>query len=418
MFIFNPGRRAWQLAYAIPLFGFSVFSYALTFEQALNLAASQAPEIRAQSAKMFSAKALVQSAGQLPDPKLEVGIENLPIGGPDQYSLDQNDMTMRKIGVMQEFPNAGKRKAEVDAANADARIASMQLQITTLDALKGAASAWIERDAVEHELGLISAFRQANDLLGKAVHAKILSGKAPLSDGLIPRQESVTIDNLESALLSRRLSAIAELERWIGNAAQEPLQGDVPEWPINQTVLSQALPDHPQLMMFDYKNQKLDAEVNAAKADKTPDWGVEMAYQQRAPQFGDMISVQFTFALPVFPQSRQDPRIAARIADKEALDDEHEAVSREQKALLASDIAEYQRLQSTLKRQNDILLPLVDEKVGLILADWQAGKASLAALASARLERMQTELQTIEIKSKLDLVAVRLHFATMPGAMP
>ncbi len=418
MSYFNSHRQTLRISLAVPLFGFSLLSHALTFDEALNLAESHAPELKAQSAKVASAQALKRSAGQLPDPKLELGIENFPINGAEQYSLTQDPMTMRKIGLMQEFPNERKRKAAADAAQAGADVAATQMQIEKLNVLKETASAWIERDAIERELKLVGSLNQENRLFDAAVQAKISSGKGSLADGLIPRQEAVAIDDLESELIARRSKAIVELERWIGKAADEPLEGSVPDWPVEQSMLSHELHRHPELMLFDSRGRELDAEVNEEKADKIPDWGVELAYQQRAPQFGNMASIQFTFGLPVFSESRQEPRIFDKMAEKEALDAEREATIREHNAMLESDIAEYQRLKDTLKRQKEVLLPLSDEKIKLTLADWKAGKASLADLASARRERIETEIKTIEIQSSLNLVAVRLHYTNFPGAKP
>ena len=406
------------MALAILLLGTSFNSHALTFEEAMNLAQSRAPQLKARSANVASVEALKRSAGQLPDPRLEVGIENLPVSGREQYSLTQDFMTMRKIGLMQEFPNSEKRKAQVDAARAGADVAAMRMKIEQLNVLQETAFAWIERGTAERELRLVDSLRKENRLFDAAVRAGISSGKGPLSDGLVPRQEAAEIDNLESDLLARRSKAIAELERWIGKAADDPLQGDVPGWPVDHVMLSHSLHRHPELMLFDSRSREIDAEISEAKAEKIPDWGVELAYQQRAPQFGNMASFQVTIGLPMFPESRQDPRIAAKIAEKEALDAEREAAFREHNAMLESDIAEYHRLSDSLKRQKEVLLPLSDEKISLIKAEWKSGKASLADLASARRERIETELKTIEMESSLNLVSVRLHYAKLPGTTP
>ncbi len=406
------------MAPSILLLGTSFNSHALTFEEAMNLAQSLAPQLKARSANVASAEALKRSAGQLPDPKLELGIENLPISGPEQYSLTQDFMTMRKIGLMQEFPNREKRNAQADAAQAEAGIATTRMQIEQLNVLRETAASWIERSAAEREIRLVDALHRENRLFDAAVRARIASGKGLLSDGLVPRQEAAEIDNLESDLLARRSKAIAELERWVGKAANDPLQGNIPEWPVDHIMLSHTLHRHPELMLFDSRSREIDAEISEAKAEKIPDWGVELAYQQRAPQFGNMASFQFTIGLPMFPESRQDPRIAAKIAEKEALDAEREAAFREHNAMLESDMAEYQRLKDSVKRQKEVLLPLSEEKADLILSDWKSGKASLADLASARRERIETELKTIEMESSLNLVAARLHYANLPGVAP
>ena len=416
MFIALPRWLGWRLA--IPLLGFSSFSHALTFDEALNLAESRAPELKAQSANVASAESLKRSAGRLPDPRLELGIENLPVSGPEQYSLTQDFMTMKKIGLMQDFPNSEKRKAQADAARAGADVAMTRMKIEELDVLRETAFAWIERDTAEREIRLVDSLHRENRLFDAAVRAKIASGKGLLSDGVTPRQEAAAIDNLESDLLARRSKAISELERWIGKAADGPLQGDVPEWPVDHVMLSHALHRHPELMLFDSRSREIDAEIGEAKAEKIPDWGFEFAYQQRAPQFGNMASFQLTIGLPMFPESRQDPRIAAKVAEKEALDAEREATLREHNAMLESDLAEYRRLKDSVRRQKEVLLPLSEEKVDLVMADWKAGKASLAELASSRRERIETELRTIELEGSLNLVAARLHLARLPGVEP
>lgn len=407
-----------QLVSGCLLFGFSLASHALTFAEAIQLAETHSPQIKADSERIDSATALTQSAGQLPDPKLEAGIQNLPVQGSERYSLVQDPMTMRTIGLMQEFPNQHKRAAETASAQAQAAIAVAQKKMATLDVLRGTALAWIDRQTAEKELRLIGALRRENQLFTLAVHAQVAAGKAPLSDALVPRQEAVAIDNLQSELNARRSKAIALLSQWIGKAASEPLEDDVPEWAIQPERLYQTLQQQPSLKVFDSRFRAIDAGIDAAKADKIPDWSVEMMYQERAPQFGNMVSFQVTVGLPVFPESRQNPEIAARLADREALESEQQVALREHRAELEADLAEYQRLLETSGRQEKILLPLADEKVSLMLAEWKTGKTSLADLAAARRERIDAELKNVELDGDLQRVAARLHYTNIPGEMP
>ena len=57
-----------------------------------------------------AAREMAGPAGELPDPKLKLGVENVPTNGADSWSLTRDFMTMTKIGVMQEFPREEKRK--------------------------------------------------------------------------------------------------------------------------------------------------------------------------------------------------------------------------------------------------------------------------------------------------------------------
>ncbi|MFH1820074.1 TolC family protein [Thiobacillus sp.] len=419
MFPLKPFQRQ-RMVIAMLLAGFSSLSHALTFDDALRLAQTKAPQLEAREAAVAAAQSNALPAGALPDPKLVLGVDNLPVNGPDAYSVSRDFMTMRRIGVMQEFPNGAKRKARVAVAQDKVAVAEAQTRITRLTILRETAIAWIARKTVEQELAHMDDLRAENRLLDSAVKAMLAGGKGTATDAVMPRQEAALIEDRADALRTRREQAIATLKRWIGAAAEEPLQGTSPDWPISHDVLAHSLHRHPELTEFDSKERMLDAEIGEAQAEKKPDWALELAYQQRGPQFSDMVSMQVSFDLPIFPGSRQDPKIAAKRAERAGLDAEREATLREHTAMLESDLAEHRRLANAVKRQREVLLPLADEKVALAMAAWRGGKGSLAEVIAARREHIDTELQVIELEGQRRQVAARLYYAygDHPGAQP
>src|SRR6188472_3806542 len=93
-------------------FHFSSVAHAepVSHDDAVRIALERAPMLKAQARRLDAAHQAVTSAGRLPDPELIFGIENLPIEGPDAYSIGSDFMTMRRIGVMQPLPNGAKRE--------------------------------------------------------------------------------------------------------------------------------------------------------------------------------------------------------------------------------------------------------------------------------------------------------------------
>ena len=75
----------------------------LSLESALNLAVQRSETARAARAGQLSAAETARAAGRLPDPTLNVGIENLPVTGPDRLSTTADSMTMKRIGISQDF---------------------------------------------------------------------------------------------------------------------------------------------------------------------------------------------------------------------------------------------------------------------------------------------------------------------------
>ena len=260
-------------------------------------------------------------------------------------------------------------------------------------------------------MDLIDALVRENALLAEAVRARIAAGKNAAADDVMPRQEAAMIDERRDELAMRLQKAVAALVRWVGAAGNAPLDGESPDWQLSREELMHTLHQHPELAIFSPKLKVADAEIAEARAAKRPDWGVDLAYQRRAPEFGDMVSIQVRFDLPIFTSSRQDPQIAARQAERNAIDAEHEATLREHRAMLDADWAEYARLANSVKRQRETMLPLADEKVRLITAAWRGGTVSLADVIGARRERIDTQLKTVAVEGEYQKMAARLHYA-------
>lgn len=114
MFTLHP--RAVVLAAAI--IPFLAAASPLTLDQALVLAVQRSEAARAARAGVISANETARAAGQLPDPTLRVGVDNLPVTGGDRFSTTRESMTMKRIGLSQEWVSADKRAARQAAADA------------------------------------------------------------------------------------------------------------------------------------------------------------------------------------------------------------------------------------------------------------------------------------------------------------
>jgi outer membrane protein TolC len=317
---------------------------------------------------------------------------------------------MQRIGFMQEFPNRAKRDANIAAARSRVALAESEYRITQLVVQRETAAAWIARYTNELQLKSIDALLEENRLLDAAVRAQFAGGRGMAVEIVMPRQEAAMIEERRDELRTRREQAVAALRRWIGSAAEAPLEGTPPDWPIGREALMSNLHRHPELIAFAPRSRVLDAEINEAQADKKPDWALELAYQKRGSEFDDMVTMQVSFDLPLFTASRQEPIIAARQADRSALEAEREATLLEHAAMLEADLAEHQRLARAVARQREVLLPLAVEKVRLALAAWRGGKGSLTDLVAARRERVDAELRAIALDGERLQLAARLFY--------
>jgi outer membrane protein TolC len=389
----------------------SLSAQGLSLADAITLASRESPTLVASTEQIEAARQAAVPAGALPDPKLLVGIDNLPVDGPDQYSFSRDFMTMQRIGVMQEFPSRAKREARVAGAQSRIAVAEAQSRLTRLDAIRQTVIAWIARSTAEQQLSQIDSLAAENRLFEAAVRARLASGQGMATEAVAARLEAALIEERRDELRAQRERAIAALRQWIGNPSAElPLTGDAPDWPVDREVLQHRLQHHPDFVLFDARSGVLDAEVAEARAAKRPDWSLEMAYQRRGPQFSDMVSLQVSIDLPVFGGSRQDPQIAARRAERRALDADREAEVRAHAQMLESDLAEFHRLHSAVDRQRNVFLPLAEEKVTLAMADWRGGRIGIMDVINARRERLDAGLKLIALEGARQQVAANLHY--------
>ena len=388
----------------------------LSFDSALDIAARTAPDIAVQAASVAALEATSVAAGRLPDPKLALGIENLPVTGEEQWSLTRDFMTMRKIGLMQDVPNRGKRQAQTDIAAAAVTRAQVERRAQALAIRRDTAIAWLTRFYLERRAALFDALDRENRLFADTVRSQLIAGRAMTAETIVPQQEAAELADRRDDLGAEIAKSKATLKRWVGDAADESLAGDPPSLAIDAEHLRTHVHEHPELAVFVPMTEMAQAEVHAAEAMKKPDWSVELAYGRRGAAFGDMVSVQFTLGLPLFTRTRQDPLIAAKRQELNRVAAERAAMLRDHTQALEGDLAEYDSLSRQLVRMRNIRVPLARQKVDYQFASYRAGKGDLTAVLNARRELIDQQLKQIELEGQHAVTLAKLYYIYGEGA--
>lgn len=383
---------------------------AMGFEQALLLAEQRSAALAARQATADGALQARAAAGQLPDPRLAVGVENFPISGPDRFSWNREAMTMRRVGVMQDVPNAAKRAAQREAAGAKAERERAMLETERLVVRREAALAWLGLHFAEKKLAAFAALEQQNRLLQDTLAARVTSGAASPADALMARQDALDLADRRDELLAGAEQARALLRRWTGDQPDLSADGEAPPLRPDLSRLLTGLDRHVDLRAFGPMLAMAQADVDEAAAMRRGDWGWEVAYANRARAFGDMLSFQLTFELPVSRATRQEPVIAARQKEVQRLQAERDDALRRVRAEVDAEVAELQRLERTLQRQQGQTLPLAQERAQLTLASYPAGRADLGAVLAARKNAIEARLRALDLQSQVCAQQARLAY--------
>lgn len=385
----------------------SVSAGPLTFGDAIKRASDDAPSARAGRLGIDAARSAARAAGALPDPRLALGIDNFPVSGPPALSFTRDDMTMARVGVEQDVPNLAKRRAARLLAEADIGIASAAQSGQLRQARLGAALAWIDMAYAERRVAAVSAVIDRLRPLGEAVTSGVASGSVRAGQTLAIRQEIAALEDRRAEQIANLGRARALLSRWTGDP-EPTIIGDVPFLAVSSAQLRQALDRHPDVLMADANRIRADASVAAARAEKRPDWGVDVAYQRRDPRYGDMVSAGVKIGLPLFARNRQDPIIAARAAEAGRAAAQREDARRTLLADLQSGLADHVMHHEQWLRSRETLLSLARQRADLEQASYAAGRATLMDVAEAQGALAQAELLVLDREADVARDAARL----------
>lgn len=385
----------------------------LDLAEAVRLAERDAPIIAARRAEAEAALQLIGPAGERPDPELIAGIDNLPVSSDDAFNLNRDFMTMRKIGVMQAFPRREKRELRVQRATADSARAQALLTAEQLGTREAVAVAWIALAHAERRLALATAMRTQADLLVSAATAAITSGRGTATDAIAAKQARIALEDRIDALALERDQAKTVLAQWLPDDAGRPL-GETPDWTElgpNASRWQSRIRHHRELLAYDAISQSAEAEVALARAEKRPDWSMELAYADRGPDYSNMVSLEFRIGLPLFSSRRQDPTIAAREAKLVQVQAERAAAERMHRTEVDRTYAAWRSALQRAKRYEQELLPLGDDRADTALAAYRGSGGPLQNVLAAFDAALEQRMAYVDVLDVLGRSWAALHFA-------
>ena len=371
----------------------------LSLEAAVERALEMAPQVGARSAAFGAMQASAISAGRLPDPELIAGIDNLPVTGSDAYSTTRDFMTMRKVGVMQEFPAVSKRRLQRALAGAEVGVAEAELLQSRLAVAREVAQAWIRRATAEISLNDLRALEPEVELQAASARAAVSSGRSSTAEALAAEAAVAQLHTRLLRMQSEARQASFQLARWIDADASRPLAAmpSLSELPTPPAALLETVHEHGSLLAFQSQIEAARLGVDLAKAQRRPDWSAELAFAKRGPDFSDMVSLEFRIGLPLFTKYRQDPQVIAKHAELRRIEAEREAELRMHTAEIQQMLTEWEQLGEQVEQYERELLPLARERSRAALASYRAGRSDLRLALDAYQQETEFVIERAEL---------------------
>jgi outer membrane protein TolC len=369
----------------------------LSLAEALRVAVEKSPQLASQRAMVEAAREMAGPAGELPDPKLKLGVENVPTDGVDRWSLTRDFMTMSKIGVMQDFPREAKRKLRSQRAENDAQRGTAAIESARLTVQRETAAAWLARwFAADAERAIASQIGEA-ELAVAAANAAYRAGKAPQGELLAAQSMLIELKNRATDAAAQSKRARIGLARYIGAEAERPL-GDPPDLarlPFDAANLTD-VDAQPEIQLARAREAIAATEADLARASKSPDWSAELTYAVRGSAYSNMVSLMFSIDLPWSPGTRQDREHAAKLKELDAARAMREDATWMRAAEVESMLAEWESARAQAQRIKDEMLPLAAQRREAALAAYRGGSGPLAAVLDARRAELDARLALIQ----------------------
>jgi outer membrane protein TolC len=396
------------------------FEDALTLPLAVELALSDDPGLRGLEARGRAFDELAVSARQLPDPKVKMGVANIPV---DSFDLSQEPMTQTQIGVSQSFPRGRSRSINSKKMNHLSDFEALKAQDLEGKIRLAVRKAWLERYYFEQTRAILGESRQVFQELVSFVESLYSTGRNT--------QQDVLRAELELQLLEDRLidnarmieTSTASLAKWVGREANRSLPKHLPDLqvPASEAVILEYLGKHPSIRMFEKQIDVRKSDKDLARQDFKPGWKVDVGYGYRDGQDAlgrdrsDFATAMLTFDVPIFYKKKQSRTLEARSEQVKAAQFRRDDQVRDLRRMLETEYAAWTKLDERERHYAETITQRADENVTASVQSYQANVTDFSNLMRAQLIQLDTQLKETRIQvDKLKTQAALLYLQGEP----
>lgn len=370
----------------------------LSLAEAEQLALANEPGQLAFMARADALRDQSVSAGQLPDPKLRVGLMNYPI---EAGGFRTEGMTQIQLGVHQAFPPGHTRAARQRQFRSLAREADESAEARARDVLTAVRNAWLDTHYWTGAQAVLADSRPYFEDLVAVTTSLYEVGRKNQQDVL---RADLELSRLENRILDanrQRLGARAALSEWIGNAVLRPLEENLPGWDALPAYdeLRAGLAVHPALQAADARISAHDAQVDVQKQSFKPGWAMDLGYgyrdglQANGEPRSDFVSLSVTADLPLFRRNRQDRTLAAAISERRAARETHAQLLRHLTSQLETEFANWRDLNRRIDLYDRKILSQAQQQAQAALSAYQSEAGDFADVMRGYISERDTRLE-------------------------
>ncbi len=377
------------------------------------------PEIQAARKEREAAQHRIAPAGAFDDPMLEAGFINLPI---NSLRFDREEMTMKMIGLSQRFPYPGKRGLRQGVATQDAETVGYGYQETMNRVARDIRIAYFDLGLTLEMTRLVEKNKLILEQFLRLTESRYEVGLGAQADVLKAQtQLSKMVDELLK-LARERPMIEAELNRMLGRSANLAALGPEPpqlrEEALNlESLRETALAQRPQLLALQSIVARNQKALDLARKDYYPDFDVRMSYGQRdnmpdGTRRSDMVSLTVAINLPVWRETKIDPRVAESLAMRDQAMNMYQAQRNEVAAKLRQQVAIVEQNLKSAQLYQTAILPQARLTVESALAAYQVNRADILMLLDSQMTIFNYEIGLVTVTANYNKALAEIDLLT------
>ncbi|WP_050764626.1 TolC family protein [Marinomonas sp. MED121] len=389
-------------------------------------------------------------SGELANPKLSLGLANMPL---DSLDFNQEAMTQLKFSISQMLPRGDSLALKKETWQQKGHLAQVQQYQRAAQIERDVSLLWLAIFEAKQSIALIEANRGLFEQLLEVSQASYSSALGRTSQGDIIKAELELIrleDRLTSLALTKQ-AKYAQLSHWLGDLESWPKPKNLPqvnlkqarfypadpvyldnkghlddkghlkkkEHTLNRSISDQTLikqlNQHPSLVALDEKAQLAQVNMSLAKQAYQPQWGLNASYGYRddadnGMSRSDFLSLGVTLDMPIFSKTAQDAGVKSK---QLALN----AIAFEQALELKQMLAKYRVIQSKVAKLNQrdhlyqsALIPQLKQQEDILLAAYKSNEGPFSDVIKARIESLNAKIQALVISVALQKQKVEFNY--------
>ncbi len=388
----------------------------LTFDLAQRIARERSQLLRAQDSSIVASREMAAAAGRLPDPIVRIGIDNVPIDGPDRLSIARDFMTMRRVGVMQEVTREDKRQLKSERFEREAEKTLAEKNAIGAQIERDTAIAWLDLHYAKAVVREFDEQLRLSKMELEAAEGVYRGGRGTPADLVALRSNVAMLDDRAAEAAGRVRTAKNALARWVGDdpslvVALAGSPPDIETLGFEARSIDAHLSAHPELQALARQEAIADVEARLAQANRRSDWTWEVAFQQRGPSYSNMVSVGVSIPWQWDRANRQDREVAARIAQVDEARARREETARMHRAELLAMIAEWETARGRLQRYRGDIVKLAQQRTDALTAAYQGGRTTnLVDVIAAQRNESDVRIQMLNLEAQIARLWAQIRF--------